>query len=98
MTHAPYSPLKIIHHRKWLETVREGKQPAPIFVQIIPTNRCNQHCNHCAYRLPGYSSNQLFNPRSEMSIEKILETIRDCKEMGVKAIELTGGGEPTLHP
>jgi MoaA/NifB/PqqE/SkfB family radical SAM enzyme len=95
---SPYSPLKIFHHREWIKTMQAGGTPVPIFVQLIPTNRCNQSCIHCAYRTEGYSSNQLFNVQDELSWEKLREVVLDCKEMGVKAIELTGGGEPLLHP
>jgi len=30
--------------------------------------------------------------------EKCLEIIDDCADMGVKALQFTGGGEPTVHP
>ncbi len=29
---------------------------------------------------------------------KVVEILDDCREMGVKAIEIAGGGEPTVHP
>lgn len=33
-----------------------------------------------------------------MSAEKALEIVDDCSRIGVKAIQFTGGGEPTVHP
>jgi MoaA/NifB/PqqE/SkfB family radical SAM enzyme len=29
---------------------------------------------------------------------KVLEILQGCKDLGVKAIQFTGGGEPTVHP
>ena len=64
--------------------------------------------HNCAYRMDGYSSNQLFkivennkvnnNPKRMIPWEKIEETVNCFKEMGVKACSLTGGGDPTVHP
>jgi MoaA/NifB/PqqE/SkfB family radical SAM enzyme len=39
-----------------------------------------------------------FNPNRMIPFDKVLEILDDCKEMGVEAIQLTGGGEPTVHP
>lgn len=65
--------------------------------------------HNCAYRMSGYTSNQLFsiieedgtvnnNPKRMIPYEKVIEILDDCVEMGVKAIQVTGGGEPTVHP
>jgi len=110
MTGSPYSPLKIFHHQERLQQLREGKQPIPCQVQLVISDLCNQDCGFCAYRRSGYSSNQLFvvdskiasyghnNPVRMIPYEKILEILDDCKEMGIPAIQLTGGGEPSAHP
>ena len=106
----PYTPLKINYHQNELQEMRNGKQPNPILVQIVISDLCNHDCNFCSYRMTGYTSNQLFgvmdkktgevnnNPSRFLPYEKIKEILEDCKEIGVKAIELTGGGEPTVHP
>ena len=98
MNDFPYSPNKIFHHTGWLDSIRAGEFPAPIFVEVIPTNRCNHSCDFCAYRSKGYTSSQLFNPADEIPHEKLAKIVEDCADMGVKAIEVTGGGEPMLHP
>ena len=106
----PYRPDKIDLHREFVVAVARGNHPPPIRVQLVLSDLCNQDCSFCAYRMEGYSSNELFfqrdeldnivsrNPKRMLTAEKALEVVRDCKEMGVKAIELTGGGEPTVHP
>jgi MoaA/NifB/PqqE/SkfB family radical SAM enzyme len=37
------------------------------------------------------------NPNRFIPTEKVKEILDDCAAMGVKAIEFTGGGEPTVH-
>lgn len=48
--------------------------------------------------MPEYSSGQNFDAQDSMPDEKLMETIRSCAELGVKAIQYTGGGEPLVHP
>jgi MoaA/NifB/PqqE/SkfB family radical SAM enzyme len=93
-----YSPLKIFHHRDRIDAIRAGNRPKPIHAQLILTNRCNQNCEFCAYRSTGYSSNETFNSHHEITTSKALEIVTSLAECGVKAVELTGGGEPTIHP
>ncbi len=106
----PYSPFKIVHHPEKLAEMRAGKQPVPLQVQLIISDLCNHSCNFCAYRLDGYTSNQHFgvkdpltevvnnNPNRMIPYEKCVEILDDCVEMGIPAIQITGGGEPTVHP
>jgi intein/homing endonuclease/MoaA/NifB/PqqE/SkfB family radical SAM enzyme len=60
--------------------------------------------HNCAYRMSGYTSNQLFqtvegqsrkarNPNRQIPREKLLEIIDDCAEMGVKSIQFSLWGE-----
>lgn len=105
----PYSPLKVFHHRKRLDLLREGYQPYPAHVQIILSDLCQQSCHFCAYRWDGYTTNELFhvlkddgtknhNPNRMLPTAKVYEVLDDCRSMGVGAVQFTGGGEPTLHP
>lgn len=104
-----YSPFKIAHHPERLAKIKAGEVPAPAQVEIILSDLCNQSCQFCAYRWDGYSSNVLFrvideetgvvnnNPNRFIPTPKVLEVLDDCAEMGVGAIQYTGGGEPTVH-
>jgi MoaA/NifB/PqqE/SkfB family radical SAM enzyme len=56
--------------------------------------------------MPGYSSNVLFgepnvtghtNPNRQIELGKCVEILEDCKKLGTKAVQFTGGGEPTVH-
>ncbi len=92
-----YSPYKIVHHIDKIQMMRGGKQVMPLQVQIIPSNGCNQRCSFCAYRLKGYSSNKNFIEKNSLSYDKIIECLNDFVDMGVKAVQYTGGGEPLIH-
>ena len=98
MKNSAYSPLKIFRHPTILQALRQGVPASPIHLQLVPTNRCNQGCLGCAYRMKGYPSNEQFQEQDEIPWSKLQEIIEDCRSMGVRAIELTGGGEPTVHP
>jgi MoaA/NifB/PqqE/SkfB family radical SAM enzyme len=89
--------------------IKAGNLPVPLQVQLIISDLCNHNCNFCAYRMEGYESNQMFgekniegvinnNPNRMIPLEKALEILEDCADMGVKALQYTGGGEPTVHP
>lgn len=103
-----YSSLKVFHHQDKLQQLKEGKQIVPLHVQIFPSDLCNQACLGCSYRTPGYFASKLFsvrenehenfNPNRMIPYEKLIEILDDCKEMGIKAIETSGGGESTIHP
>ena len=102
---AEYSSLKMVRHY-----IKDGGlPPVPKQVQVILSDLCNQDCGFCAYRMTGYSSNELFtegaklaatghnNPIRFMDTERALALVREIKEAGVLAIQFTGGGEPTVH-
>ena len=107
---SPYSPLKVFHHQERLDFLKRGIQIVPSQVQLIISDLCNQDCHFCAYRMSGYTSNQLFgiedpvtglvnnNPNRMIPYPKIVEILDDCEDMGVGAVQITGGGEPTVHP
>ena len=93
-----YSPFKIVHHLEKIAELREGSQPTPLQVQIIPSNVCNQRCTFCAYRMKDYLSNEQFQERDILSYEKIIETLECFVDMKIGAVHYTGGGEPLVHP
>lgn len=101
-----YSALKMVRHY-----IRDGGLPAaPKQVQVVLSDLCNQDCNFCAYRMSGYSSNELFlgsseaakyghnNPKRMMSTDRALRLVEEIKRAGCSAIQWTGGGEPTVQP
>lgn len=102
-----YRADKALFHADRLRIMQDNRQPYPVHVEVVLSDLCNQDCSFCAYRLEGYSSNELFNdplatvprnPNRMLPADKVMQLLDDCQAMGVKAIQLTGGGEPTLHP
>lgn len=94
---APYSNMKIFGHLAELNKVVSGERIAPIYVRVKPTNACNQNCYYCHYKNPYLTLDQ-YRPGDALAREKMMEIIRDFKEIGVKAITFSGGGEPLLYP
>ena len=103
-----YSDLKAAWHLDKIAAMRKGLQVAPAQVQLILSDTCNQSCAFCSYRMEtGFSSEQFvvmesdgtrnINPKRSISTKKALEILDDCASIGVKAIQFTGGGEPTVH-
>ena len=99
-----YSSLKSANYPDRIEAIRFQRTIGPVHVQIILSDLCNQACHFCAYRDPTYTSSKLFhiqgnyNPNRKLETEKVIEILDDCVELGVKAVQYTGGGEPTIHP
>ena len=104
MSSNAYSELKAAWHLDKIEAMRKGLQVVPAQVQLVLSDLCNQDCHFCAYRMSnGFSSEQFGedgnkNPNRKIATKKALEILDDCKAIGVKAIQFTGGGEPTVHP
>ena len=94
---SPYSNLKIFVHLEEVNKVKCGERIAPIYVRVKPTNRCNQNCYYCHYKNPYLELDQ-YHPADEIDREKMLEIIQDFKDIGVKAVTFSGGGEPLLYP
>lgn len=95
-----YSPYKIVHHDRVVSEMRRSRPylGAPLQVHFVVSNRCNQRCSFCAYRMHGYSSSETFNDRDIIRTDKVLEILDSLAAIGTKAIQYTGGGEPLVHP
>jgi MoaA/NifB/PqqE/SkfB family radical SAM enzyme len=93
-----YSDLKIVWHPEKLVSLKKGIIKAPIYVRIKPTNRCNHHCFYCVYE-PSFSGiHPGMNRRDEIPYPKMVEILKNFKDMGVKAVTYSGGGEPLIYP
>lgn len=72
--------------KNWLDT----NKSAPILIEVSPTGYCNAKCPWCFFN----------GKKSAEKIDKdiMIQAIIDMTHIGVKAINWSGGGEPTLHP
>lgn len=99
-----YSQLKPAWHSDRIDALRRGEPIMPVHVHMVLSDLCNQDCSFCAYRMSAGLSHELFktadttNPNRKIPTEKALDVVAECSRIGVKAIQFTGGGEPTVHP
>ena len=79
---------KLYWHSEVSEWLR-GECPPPVLVEIAPSGYCNATCPWCFFK----------DKHDDMMIDSdiMTDTLFELGNMGVKAINWTGGGEPTLH-
>lgn len=70
--------------------LKRGKVFGPEKVMISPTDACNLRCKTC-WRLEKENYEKI---KDELTLEEIKDVLEECKKLGVKTIDLTGGGEP----
>ena len=95
--YTPYSELKIFHHTDRIEKFISGERVAPIYVRIKPTNVCNQRCFYCAYADDSLFDGRQVDIRESICWDIMEKTLYDLKEIGVKAVTFSGGGEPLCY-
>jgi MoaA/NifB/PqqE/SkfB family radical SAM enzyme len=95
--YTPYSELKIFHHTECIEKFIKGERPSPIYIRIKPTNICNQRCFYCGYADDSLFDGRQVDRREFIPWEIMKNTLHDMKEMGVKAVTFSGGGEPLCY-
>ncbi len=94
-----YSAWKFAHHKKALEAIQSRRAVGPVSVQIDPEGLCNHDCAFCSYRNAGWEERGMdFVEKSQISWPVMERLIDELQKLGVKSVELTGGGEPTIYP
>ncbi len=95
---SPYASDKLLAHPTALQQLRTDGTAPLISVHLMPQNTCNQRCSFCSYRLPDNKNSSHFDEGVHIPWEHMLPLLTDFREMGVKGIEVTGGGEPLAYP
>lgn len=72
-----------------LATLRSGHRPGPIVVELDMTSFCDFECPECI------SASVLGTSR--FTRQRLVELCEQMHELGVRAVILTGGGEPLRH-
>ena len=109
MNATAYSDLKAAWHPEKILAMRRGEQVVPVHLQVDLSSLCNHGCKFCGYRSETGLSSEEFggldlrgnftnNPNRWIDTAKMKEILDDCAALGVKAVQFTGGGEPTVHP
>jgi len=82
--------VKLFKHLDTLQGIQNGKV-VPIMVHMMPTHKCQMNCIYCCFK-------NRKNKQLDMPFEHLEKGVTQFRELGTKAIELTGGGDPTLYP
>jgi radical SAM protein with 4Fe4S-binding SPASM domain len=88
-----FSEFKIFNHIDRIQAVLRGERPAPVTLEIDPTNSCNHNCIWCIDALHREEHHNAMLPR-----EVALQAVADAKAMGVRSLVVKGGGEPLVYP
>lgn len=81
--------IKFWRHKPQMLNYRAGRPGTVISTHISPEGACNLKCSYCCvtYR----------NTHSRIPLEVIQDYVIKLKSRGLRAVILTGGGEPTLY-
>jgi len=80
--------MKLIHHPEVVNKIKEGFG-VPISLQVGPTSRCNLNCSFC--------SNSKRKTHEDLDEELLACTVKELRYLGLKTVEWTGGGDPTMY-
>lgn len=83
-------PIKIFLNKEVIDNLLEKGLVNPIHLQLIPTNRCNFKCDFCS------CANKV--DAEELTFDLYKKIISKAQKCGCKAVTITGGGEPMMHP
>jgi len=87
---SPYDVQHIYTFRNEVKQMMKGKMPAPRMLTLFPNYTCNLSCPHCHFRD--------FRSSEYIKKDRLIKLIDECKELGIEACELCGGGEWTICP
>lgn len=78
----------------------KGGNPAPVLIEFDPSNACNHGCYFCIssyIHLPESKHLATYN-KSIMSRDVLMKCCESFVKMGIRSLNWTGGGEPTVNP
>lgn len=81
---------RMYEHLDVLKIIKEDKRFNPVTIHLALTDKCNLKCSFCSVK--NRKGNEL---NFENDVKGIIDVYYD---LGVKSIELTGGGDPTMYP
>lgn len=82
--------VKFWRHRAAMESYRAGTGRTVVSTHVSPEGTCNLKCPYCSvtYR----------DTHARIELGRIKKYIADLKSRGLRAVILTGGGEPVAYP
>ena len=88
-TAADTLPIKMLIHPDTKTGMDEGVL-IPTHIQLALTNKCNLLCPFCSYGK--------VDRGFKLGKKRIRDLLVTFSDLGTRAVTVTGGGEPTLHP
>jgi len=82
--------IKFWRHRKAMLSYRAGDDMTVISTHISPEGACNLRCPYCSVTFR--------DTHARINFGRIKDYVLQLKQHGLKAVILTGGGEPVLYP
>ena len=92
-----FSSSKILAHFDKLALLLNKstqERVGPITVEFHPSTICNHACPGCTFNTGNLTKDKKFN----FNMELLDQLILDLKELDVRGIDISGGGEPLCHP
>ena len=80
---------KLLHNLHRLNEIQSTGKLRPISIQLAPTDKCNLNCVFCSVKK---------RDMDELKFEDIKNALSKLRKAGAQTVEITGGGDPTLHP
>lgn len=92
--------INIVDDYYIIKGICDGKKAfrGPLSVQIDLTDNCNNNCLCCWCNSPLIKNAAQKSGPSSLDRGIVLRTIDELKEMGVREITISGGGEPFIYP
>lgn len=88
--HFTSTGLKFFAHPEKIKAYQEGNGRTVISTHISPEGRCDLNCSYCSVRDR--------DKAERIDLAVIKDFVTKLLPRGLKAVILTGGGEPTLYP
>jgi organic radical activating enzyme len=82
--------VKLFKHLDRLQCIQKG-MVIPIMIHMMPTHRCQMNCEYCCFK-------NRKNKQLDMPFDHLRKGVEQFAKLGTHAIEITGGGDPTLYP
>lgn len=79
---------KLLQHADRLHEIQRARAFSPITLQLAPTEVCDSDCSFCSVGK---------RPMGRIAWHVLEKGVLDFKRLGIKSVELTGGGNPTLY-
>ena len=89
---SPVDKIKILSCYNEIDQILKGNLPVPRTVEFFISDSCNHSCIGCHSKILHNSKDKF------LDIKRAKELIDELSSLGVKSIEISGGGEPLLYP